>query len=102
MKKLCDRCGSTSVQTFVGSAYVCDDCEVKLKKEISELSKSNNTINAKQIARDYFKKKYSGSTYLLRNVPKYILKSWKKNAADHLVTQRDVVLAALIEYLKIK
>ena len=101
MKKLCDRCGSaTPAMIHMGGASLCRTCDVEIRPEIEEIREAGRPVNILQIARKYFKKNFASGTYMLRDTPKNLEKKWKQRAIDDECNQRDVLLAALVEYLE--
>jgi len=100
MKKLCDRCGCNSpAMTSVGSAILCPVCRVDIQEDIDTLRGAKKPVNVLQIARKHFKTNYSGGDYLLREIPTEIKQMWKETAAKARCTERDIALAALVQYL---
>jgi hypothetical protein len=100
MKKLCDRCGAVKKLTYTGGAGLCRTCKVDIQPEIESLRKAGKAVNVLQIARKFFKANYAGAPYMLRDVPKDLEEKWKERAVGDSCNQRDVVLAALVKYLK--
>jgi hypothetical protein len=101
MKKLCDRCGSADKrQVRAGSATLCPQCNISIQPEIKDLQTAGKPVNILQIARKFFKENHAGGTYMIRDIPATLEQSWKERAIKDGCNQRDVVLAALVEYLK--
>ena len=101
MKKLCDRCGSASPAMIgYGGAMLCRPCDVDIRPEIEALRADNRPVNVLQIARKHFKENFAGGDYVLRDTPADLENAWKQRALTDKCNQRDVVLAALTEYLK--
>lgn len=100
MKKLCDRCGG-NVRGGIsqGGAYICRPCSVDIQPEIDALRAYGRPVNILQIARKYYKETCSGGNYYIRDIPTDLLDTWKRRAVADGCNQRDVVLAALVEYL---
>lgn len=100
MKRLCDRCGSAAPSLIsIGAAKLCRICDVEIRPDIEALRKENRPVNVLQIARKYFKENCAGGTYPIRDIPADLEKAWKQRAIDDGCNQRDVVLAALVDYL---
>ena len=99
MKKICDRCGTPNPTLPMGGAMLCRTCDAEIKPEIEVLREAGKPVNVLQIARKHFKENYSGGTYMLRDIPKELLNAWKMRAIEDQGNQRDIVLAALSEYL---
>jgi len=101
MKKLCDRCGSASPAMIgIGGALLCRTCDVDIRPGIDALRADNRPVNVLQIARKHFKENFAGGNYILREIPKDLEISWKQRALKDSCNQRDVVLAALTDYLR--
>lgn len=101
MKKLCDRCGSASpAMTGMGGAMLCRTCHTDIQPDIDALRDAGKPVNVLQIARKFFKENHAGKPYMLRDVPADLQKAWKARAVKDGCNQRDVILAALSEYLK--
>ena len=100
MKKICDRCGAYSPLNQIGSAMVCRICAPALLEDIEKIRAAGKPVNAIQIARKHFKENYAGIKYTCREVPREIETAWKERAIKDGCNQRDILLAALAEYLK--
>lgn len=101
MKKLCDRCGSAANGMIgIGAAILCRICDVEIRPDIEALRNAGKPVNVLQIARKHFKENFAGGTYPLRDIPADLERKWKERALNDGCNQRDVLLAALVEYLK--
>ena len=100
MKKICDRCGAINPTNQLGGAILCRTCNTDIKPEIEALREEGKPVNVLHIARKHFKKNHSGGTYMIRDIPKKILNEWKMRAIEECGNQRDIVFAALVEYLE--
>ncbi|HEX9972314.1 MAG TPA: hypothetical protein VGD14_09605 [bacterium] len=101
MKKLCDRCGSASPEMIgIGGALLCRTCDDDIRPEIAALRADNRPVNVLQIARRHFKENFAGGNYILREIPAGLETAWKQRALKDKCNQRDIVLAALTDYLK--
>lgn len=99
-KKLCDRCGSAAPgMTGIGGAMLCRTCNADIQPEIAALRAAGVPVNVLQIARKYFKTNCAGGTYMIRDIPADLEQAWKTRAIQDGCNQRDIVLAALVEYL---
>lgn len=101
MKRLCDRCGSSELgQVRLGAAQLCRSCVDAIQPEIEALQDAGKPVNTLQIARKFFKENHAGKPYMLRDVPADLEQAWKSRAIEDGCNQRDVILSALVEYLK--
>jgi hypothetical protein len=84
----------------VGAARLCRTCDVEIRPEIEALRADNRPVNVLQIARKHFKENYAGGNYILRDIPADLERAWKEKALADGGNQRDVLLAALHEYVE--
>jgi len=83
----------------MGGAGVCRACDVEMRPEIDTIRNAGKPVNILQIARKHYKENFAGGTYPIRDIPADLERKWKERALKDECNQRDVVLAALIEYL---
>ena len=102
MKKLCDSCGTPNVSGSIGGAVLCRICSVTVAAEIEKIRETGKPVNALHIARKIYKKEHCGGNYLLRDVPIKLWDRAKHRAVDEGGSLRDLVLAAITQYLEDK
>lgn len=100
MKKLCDRCGSASLSMISqGGAMLCPTCHTDTQPDIETLRDAGKPVNVLQIARAHFKANFSAGRYNLLDIPADLKQQWEQRAVQDRCNKRDVLLAALSEYL---
>lgn len=100
MEKRCAACGQEVIGGIVmGSTLICRQCEPDVSREIGWLRAEGKSVNVGHIARRMYRDRVVTSEYLLRDIPGDLWDSVKHRAIDDKCSQRDVMIAALRQYL---
>ena len=106
MKSICDRCGAITYGTLhAQNILLCPRCEKIFDKEIQAAKAGSKIgkVNAFFLARRHYREsKANGGSYLLKDIPKLIVDSIISRAEKTGLAQRDIILTALVEYLKLR
>ena len=99
--KICAACGKPAKAMIgMGGVLICRDCDPDIKTEMEKLRAKGKPVNVGHIAKKIFRKTYDAGKYLLRDIPDDLWQKAKHRAVDDGDSLRDLVLKALITYLK--
>ena len=97
----CQACGKPLKGGIsIGGTLLDRECAEDVKAEIDKLRAAGKPVKTLQIARRIFRETHSAGNYLLRDVPEELWGRAKHRAVDDGDSLRDLILKALIAYLK--
>ncbi|GAI59055.1 unnamed protein product [marine sediment metagenome] len=98
---LCDMCGKhLEGSEQIGGAIVCRLCGVDLRIEMDKLHAEGKPVNGLKIAREIFRKTYSGGDYLVRDVPAGLVNKALSRADKDGDSLRDLTVKAMQAYVE--
>lgn len=100
MEKRCAVCGQEVIGGIVmGATLLCRQCEPDVSLEVERLRAEDKTVHVGHIARKMYRERVATSEYLLRDIPADLWDQVKHRAIDDQCSQREVVIAALRQYI---
>jgi hypothetical protein len=83
----------------MGGAMICRDCDAAVRAEMEALRGAGKPVNVLHIAKRMFRETNPVEGYLLRDIPAVLWARVQHQAINEGVSQREILLRALYEYL---
>jgi translation initiation factor 2 beta subunit (eIF-2beta)/eIF-5 len=100
MNHYCAACGhEVTGGIALGGVILCRTCEADVSLEIDDLREAGKPVNVGHIARKMYRDKGDLASYLLRDFPGDLLTQVKQRALTDKCSQRDVIMAAIRQYV---
>ena len=99
---ICAACGNEVKGGIgMGGTLLCRGCAEDVRVEMERLRAEGKRVSVPAIAREMYRESHPKTgDYLIRDVPQELWDRAKHRAIDESITLRELLLAALTQYLK--
>jgi hypothetical protein len=99
MSRKCAVCGTETTHPPFSGVILCEQHYTEISTQVNSLRAEGKQVNAAGMARKMYRKRYTPSDHILRDVPRELWDKAKHLAINEGISIRELILTAISKYI---